>query len=105
MARFILVLVAIGVTIYSLVDCARSGEKELRGLPKFLWLLVIVLLAPLGGILWLLVSRWSPDGPPGGGRGGRVVAPDDDPDFLRSLDDDFGGRAGDGKHRADGDDT
>ena len=86
MARLIVVLEEIGVTIYAVVDCLRTEDSELRGLPKPLWLLVIVLLLPVGGVLWLLLGRQAP--PRGPNRGGRprVIAPDDDPDFLRRLD-------------------
>jgi hypothetical protein len=85
MVRAVVVIAAVGVTIYALIDCTRSEPERLRGLPRYVWLLVILLLAPLGGLLWLVLGR-EPSG--GGGRGGgpRVVAPDDDPDFLRSLD-------------------
>lgn len=77
-------LVTAGVTIYALVDCWRSEEREVRGLPRALWFLVI--LVPLvGGIAWLVYGApRGPGGPPGRGVP-RVVAPDDDPDFLRAL--------------------
>jgi hypothetical protein len=49
------------------------------------WLILIVALAPIGAVIWLVLGRQSSGGG-GGGGGPRVVAPDDDPDFLRSLD-------------------
>ena len=86
MVRLIFVLAAIGVTIYSGIDCLRTPAREMRGLPKPLWLLAIVLLwiPPIGGIAWLVVGRVrvapAPEQPfP------RTLAPDDDPEFLRSL--------------------
>jgi hypothetical protein len=85
MARAVLVIAAIGVTIYAFIDCIRSEPERLRGLPRFLWLLLIVLIAPVGAVIWLVLGRESSGGG-GGGGGPRVVAPDDDPDFLRSLD-------------------
>ena len=86
MLRLILVLAVIGVTIYALIDCLRSTPAELRGVPRPVWLLLIVVFAPVGGVVWIVVSRWTPDGPGRGGGGPRTVAPDDDPDFLHSLD-------------------
>ena len=80
------VLAAVGVTIYSGIDCLRTPAREIRGLPKPLWLLAIVLLwiPPIGGIAWLVVGRvrvaTAPDQ-----SFPRALAPDDDPDFLRSL--------------------
>ena len=86
MARVILVLTAIGVTIYAAIDCLRSTETEISKLPKPLWLLVILLLSipPIGGIAWLVVGRVRQASPVPADP--HVVAPDDDPDFLRSLD-------------------
>lgn len=85
MGQAILGLVTVGVMIYALVDCARSDDREVRGLPRPLWFLVI--LVPLvGGIAWLVYG--APRGPGGGPAGRtapRVVAPDDDPEFLSSL--------------------
>ena len=84
MGQAIVGLITVGVMIYSLVDCWRSDDSEVRGLPRALWFLVI--LVPLvGGIAWLVYG--APRGPGGtAGRGvPRVVAPDDDPEFLRSL--------------------
>jgi len=85
MGQAILGLVTVGVMIYSLVDCWRSGDHEVRGLPRPLWFLVI--LVPLvGGIAWLIYG--APRGPAAGPyrrSGPRVVAPDDDPEFLRTL--------------------
>jgi H+/Cl- antiporter ClcA len=85
MARVILVLAVIGVTIYAAIDCLRSEDVEIRGLPKPLWLLVVVALPPFGGLLWILLGRQPAPGSGGSGRS-QTVAPDDDPDFLRSLD-------------------
>jgi hypothetical protein len=83
MLRVVVVLVVIGVTVYALVDCARTGGPELRLLPKPVWLLVILILAPLGGVLYLVAGRAAEgvEEP-----GPRPLAPDDDPEFLRRLD-------------------
>jgi hypothetical protein len=83
MAQPIVGLIVVGVMIYALVDCWRSEDGEVRGLPRPLWLLVI--LVPLaGGVAWLVYG--APRGPGAVVRSGaRRVAPDDDPDFLRSL--------------------
>lgn len=86
MAKVILVLATLGITIYAFIDCLRSADSEIQALPKPLWLLVIVLTAPFGATMWLLFGRSpGPDRSSAAGRR-RVLAPDDDPDFLRSLD-------------------
>lgn len=83
MGQVLLVLAAIGVAIYAGIDCLRSDDAELRGLPKPLWLLVILAIPLLGGVLWIVLGRQPVQG---SRRPRRTVAPDDDPDFLRSLD-------------------
>ena len=90
MLRVILVVAAIGVTIYAAIDCLRSPAGEIRGLPKPVWLVLIAVtvMFGIGGVAYLLFGRPVPGGdtgPPGPGRVYRGPAPDDDPDFLRSL--------------------
>lgn len=97
MGRLIVAVVVVGFTVYCLIDAARSDHRQVRGLPKPVWLLVILLVPVLGGIVWLFAGRPRSGG--GGPRGGRprhvgsppsspppVLGPDDDPDFLRGLD-------------------
>jgi hypothetical protein len=68
--------------IYSVADCALFDRSRVRGLPKPVWLLIIILFPIIGGILWFLIGR---------GRrsraqaGRRISAPDDDPEFLGKL--------------------
>src|SRR4051794_13721626 len=86
MSYVVLLLISVGVTIYALVDCWRSTDDEVRGLPRPAWVLLIILVGPLGfppigAAAYLLFGRPTPLARPG-----RVLAPDDDPDFLRTLD-------------------
>jgi hypothetical protein len=66
--------------IYSVVDCALFDRSRVRGLPKPIWLLIVILFPIIGGILWFLIGR-------GRRRAAeqRLVAPDDDPEFLGKL--------------------
>ncbi|MFC5997381.1 PLDc N-terminal domain-containing protein [Quadrisphaera sp. GCM10027208] len=84
MLRPLAVLLAIGLTVYAVVDCLGTDERELQGLPRSIWLLVILLLPIFGPIAWVLLGRNHADPGPAP-RGGQTVAPDDDPDFLRRL--------------------
>jgi hypothetical protein len=81
--RAIGVLLVLGLTLYALIDCIRTDEHAVKGLPKMLWVLVIVLVSPIGPIAWLVAGRDRNRPGPVVGRG--PVAPDDDPEFLRSL--------------------
>lgn len=86
MPRAVLLLVTVGVAIYALVDLLRSRPDEVRGLPRFAWILAIVILPLAGSVAYLLLGRVGAGMDKGGaGSGPRVIAPDDDPDFLRSL--------------------
>ncbi|OLT54218.1 PLD nuclease N-terminal domain-containing protein [Cellulosimicrobium sp. CUA-896] len=99
MARVLLVLLAVGLAVYALVDLASSDDDERGGIPKWLWVVLIVLLPFVGAIAWVLVkrsqrsaSRYGAGGRPGAGRPGPgrrrrsgPVAPDDDPEFLWRL--------------------
>ena len=83
MLRAVLAALSVGLTVYAIIDCARTGSTEVRALPKPLWLLVVVLLPVLGPVAWLVAgrSRRGPSPAPPS----RPVAPDDDPEFLREL--------------------
>jgi hypothetical protein len=78
--------IALGVAalvfyIYSVADCAFFDRSRVRGLPKPVWLLVIILFPVIGGILWFLIGR----GRRKAAIGRRITAPDDDPEFLGKL--------------------
>ncbi|MGB7982925.1 MAG: PLD nuclease N-terminal domain-containing protein [Candidatus Nanopelagicales bacterium] len=97
MGRFLLVLAVITLYIYVLIDISRTPASEARILPKWLWAVVILLVFIAGPVLWLVLGRPRAQRPPSGGDGGGgssgrrpgprgPVAPDDDPDFLKKLD-------------------
>ncbi len=87
MPRAVLLLVTVGVAIYALVDLLRSRPEEIRGLPKFAWVVAIALVPLAGSVAYLIFGRVGAGTDSTGSTSGpRVVAPDDDPDFLRSLD-------------------
>ncbi len=67
--------------IFSVVDCAVQPSTRHRGVSKGAWLAIVILIPVLGGVLWFAIGRVRY------GRGGvaRVLAPDDDPDFLRRV--------------------
>jgi hypothetical protein len=98
MLRFLPVLLLLALTLFALIDCLSRDEDEIRALPKILWVLIILLFAPIGPVAWLIAGRprgatlpgtgsiGRGDAPSGPGAPRRPVAPDDDPEFLRSLD-------------------
>ena len=105
--RALLPVLVLALTIYALLDCARTPEELMPArMPKLVWIFLIVVAVGVGPIAWIIVSRvkaaeerggvveptvWSskegtqfrrPERP-------RPVAPDDDPEFLRSLERDI----------------
>jgi hypothetical protein len=116
MLKGVLAIASIGLTIFALADCIQCENAQLRGLPKWAWIVLIVLLPWVGPLTWLLVGKDRESGAPSafdplrggpfrdgesgqpgstgprgsrGARGSRPLAPDEDPEFLRKLDEDI----------------
>lgn len=62
-------------TLYALVDAAMTDHHRARGVPKSVWVVLIVVLPVLGGILWFVIGK-------GDGSEAARTAPDDDPRFT-----------------------
>lgn len=89
MARVVLIFLGVAVWIFGLIDCLRAPRANVRLLPKSVWLVTIVLVPGIGAVAYLLLGRPARRQQPGGGgfgarRGPRP--PDDDPEFLRKID-------------------
>jgi hypothetical protein len=95
----VLSVLGLAFTVYCLLDVALTESDRVRNLPKATWVPVVLLLPVIGGVVWLLLGRptgsdlgpggrRSGRGPHPAGRGGpRPRGPEDDPRFLRDLDD------------------
>ena len=83
--KYLLVVLTIAIQLYGLIDCAQREDNEVRSLPRWGWILIIILGTPaIGAIAYLIAGR--PKRPGGGSKKPkRTIAPDDDPDFLRGL--------------------
>lgn len=68
-------------TVFVTVFAASADKRDVRSLPKWLWVLLCLLVTPVGGLLYLVLGR--PVGAPK--RKTKTVAPDDDPEFLQKL--------------------
>jgi hypothetical protein len=80
----IIVIASLVLTLYTFIDCARRDDSLVNKLPKWGWLLLILLLSPFGAIAYLAIGRVRGEkGPRPPKR--RILPPDDDPDFLRKL--------------------
>jgi len=82
-----LILVAVAVIVYALIDCIMTKAHSVRSISKPAWIVTIILVPLLGAGLWFLFGRARPSGTPGRARPAprHPTAPDDDPQFLRNL--------------------
>jgi hypothetical protein len=88
--RFLPFLISLALSVYALFSCIQTPDEDVPHLPKLVWIILIVFVPFVGPIVWLLMLRTQlgrrdravrqPRPAP------RPVAPDDDPDFLASLD-------------------
>jgi hypothetical protein len=82
--QLIVLVLSIAIQLYGLIDCAQREDSDVRRLPRWGWLIIIVLIPTLGAVAYLVAGR--PKRPGNGGKKPkRSIAPDDDPDFLRGL--------------------
>ena len=91
----VLFIAGLIMVIFALISCLSAEEDEVRGLPRILWVLIILLFPLLGSITYFVAGRpqratgsiWRVgSGFPEYARPKRVLAPDDDPEFLKSID-------------------
>ena len=75
MLRALAAVVSLGLTIFALADCIQTEDRVVRGIPRWAWIVLIVLIPLAGPLTWLLVGKDRSGGEPrrggpGGGGGG-----------------------------------
>ena len=50
-------LVLLGLWLYCLFDVISTDASMCRNLPKGMWILLVLILADIGGIAWLILGR------------------------------------------------
>ncbi|MER7825384.1 PLD nuclease N-terminal domain-containing protein [Streptomyces sp. NPDC096097] len=85
MLRYLPFLLILALTIYTFIDCLNTPEAEVKHLPKVVWVIIILLFSIVGPVAWVFAGK--DRAASGGGRARRTqwVAPDDNPEFLKSL--------------------
>ncbi len=98
MLRYLPFLLVLAVWIYAFIDCLNTPEEEVKGLPKVVWIIIVLLFGEVlvGPVAWLAAGKVR-RGP--GAAPSRWTAPDDNPAFLASLGE--GGRRGEAGLRDD----
>jgi hypothetical protein len=99
MARIYVLIFLLGLVlaVFALISCLSAEDGEVRALPRWAWVVIILLFPLLGSIAYFGAGRplktarrpgaWRPgSGFPAAERPKRPIAPDDDPEFLRQLD-------------------
>ncbi|HMC79246.1 MAG TPA: PLDc N-terminal domain-containing protein [Acidimicrobiia bacterium] len=77
--------------IFCILDVISTEDVLCRNLPKYFWLLIVIILPDIGSIAWLLLGRPVGAGFRLGSQVGvyrpqkRVIGPEDSPDFLASM--------------------
>ncbi|MCR8576524.1 PLD nuclease N-terminal domain-containing protein [Streptomyces sp. Isolate_219] len=95
MLRYLPFLLVLALWIYAFIDCLNTPESQVRGLPKVVWVLIILLFGEVlvGPVAWLVAGKQRQPVKGGGStpsewhrnRRTKFVAPDDNPEFLQSL--------------------
>ncbi|MEU4428241.1 PLD nuclease N-terminal domain-containing protein [Actinoplanes sp. NPDC024001] len=84
MVRLFIFLAAVALVLLILALISGLAAERVRNMPRALWILVILLIPIAGPIAYLVwgrpVARAAKRPAP------RPSSPDDDPDFLRSMD-------------------
>ncbi len=108
------------LTLYCLLDVALSPAGSVRNMPRAFWVLVVLFVPLIGAVAWLFAGRpvgsgLSPGGPGSAGESGArspgpadesprgsaagvprtpPLGPEDDPEFVRRLEDELRRRGG-----------
>jgi hypothetical protein len=76
LGRGIFALAALALWVYCVFDVIRTDQSNIQNLPKMAWLMIVILVPPIGPIAWLLLGRprgtsfrlssteYRPDAPP-----------------------------------------
>jgi hypothetical protein len=80
-----LAVLSLALTLFAFVDCAMREDHQIRKLPKWGWLLAIVIFNAFGSIFYLVAGRNGSRQIKPKRNKPKMLPPDDDPDFLRGL--------------------
>ncbi|MFF8676308.1 PLD nuclease N-terminal domain-containing protein [Streptomyces sp. NPDC015140] len=88
MLRVLMFLVPLALSVYAFIDCISTKDEDVRYIPKPFWAILVLLFPLVGSVSWIIAGKKRhPAGasPWAGGGRRQWVAPDDNPDFLKSL--------------------
>jgi hypothetical protein len=95
MGRLYMLMFALEIllVVLALISCLSAQDDEVRALPRFVWIILILLFPIVGSIVYFAVGRPLTTAPRTAWRAGGgfpestrpARAPDDDPEFLARL--------------------
>src|SRR5689334_6553550 len=85
MPRVAIAVAILAIYVYGLVDVIRTDRHFTRGFSKPTWLIMVILLPLIGAALWFMIGRPRSSAVAQPVYPQHPTAPDDDPDFLRNL--------------------
>jgi len=82
MKTLLLFLFYIALATYCIVDVIQRPEDSPHGLPKVVWILILLFFPVIPALVWLYLrfQEHTRDAPRS-----RPLSPDDDPEYLRWL--------------------
>ncbi len=83
MLRALPLIVALVLAVYCVVDVLQTEARLLRPLGRLGWLAVVLLVPIVGPLVWILTARMR--APSAATPAPRMVAPEDDPEFMRKM--------------------
>jgi Phospholipase_D-nuclease N-terminal len=98
MLRVLPEIVWFGLLVFCLIDCVQTPDGDVRNLPKWAWIMLMILLPLVGSVAWLVAGRpehsarqrgrapWPSTATAGFPEYERPPrGPDDDVEFLRGI--------------------
>ena len=92
----VLGLAVFALWVYCILDVIATDEAVMRNMPKIFWLIIVIILPPVGALAWLLLGRPTNAGYMPGDTttrtiaprsGPRPIGPEDSPDFVVDMND------------------
>lgn len=90
MTRVLPTILLLAFTVWCLVSIVQAPDGALRNLPRWAWIVLVLLFPLVGGVAYVLAGRPLTSvedhrGSPGTSRRPAPRGPDDDEDFLKGL--------------------
>lgn len=83
--RYLPFIITVVLLVAALVDVIRIDASRVRGLPKPVWAIIVVVVPIVGPVVWFFAGREPLRRRNNGRYRDAPLAPDDDPAFLNKI--------------------